>query len=444
MEFVFDIREFFKLLFRNWRVIFFLTGFVVLISSVITLYVIPPEYEARVNILVTTEKDAEGSKNVTASEIDSSLKLIDTYRVIIKSPTILEPALKNINKEIDIESLLRKIEIESIKNSQVFTIIVKDQDHAQAVYMANSIANVFKEEVDRLKNLNYIHILTPAKIDDSFTPVDRNPIFNIAISLFLGLFLSVGSVSIKEFLDTTIKSEEKIRRLFSLSVLGEVTPITIGKNKSSKANNELSNKLVINRRSSNFSNYQNLCARLKLSPSVKKNQTMLITSPNSSEGKSLTSANVAIMMAKSTKKTVYIDMNLRGPTGHIAFNLSNDRGVSSFLAGQDQLSEIIQKSDEPNLSIVTSGSVTINPVELFESERFQQLFTELRVMFDIIVIDSPSMDTADTMYLSSEADGCVLVVNPGKTRIDATYKAVEKLKSIQANILGIVLNNKEK
>jgi polysaccharide biosynthesis transport protein len=444
MEFVFDMREFFKVLLKNWRIIIFLTLFIVLISVIVSMFVIPPTYEARVNILVTAEK-AQKENIVTSSEIDSSLKLIETYRVIIKSPTILEPAIKKLNRNIKVDKLLDKIEIESIKDSQVFTIVVVDNSPVQAVSMANSIAIVFQEEVARLKNLNYIHILTPAKIDDLNSPINRNPIFNVAISLFFGLFLSIGSITIKEYLDTTLKSEEKIKRLFSLSVLGEVTPFhKKGKKHSASEHNDINEKLVDNRRAPNFSNYQNICARLKLSPSFKGNKTLLITSPDVAEGKSITSVNLAIMMAKSMKKTVYIDMNLRGPVGHLAFNLPNDNGVSSFLVGDDALEDIIHGSDIPNLSVITSGSITTNPIELFESEKFQQLFIKLRSMFDMIVIDSPSMCMADTLYISSEADGSVLVVNPNKTLVQSTQKAVEKLNGIQANLLGVVINNDDK
>jgi protein-tyrosine kinase len=173
-------------------------------------------------------------------------------------------------------------------------------------------------------------------------------------------------------------------------------------------------------------------------------KTMLVTSTGPGEGKSTTSANLAIVMAQSDKKTVYIDADMRKPTGHRTFQVANRKGLTSYLAGQATLEEVLQGTMVPGLSLMTAGPIPPNPAELLASKRMGHLLEELKKEFDCIILDTPPViAVADATILATQVDGCILVVNAGKTNRDLAIKARQQLENVNASILGVVLNNKE-
>lgn len=189
--------------------------------------------------------------------------------------------------------------------------------------------------------------------------------------------------------------------------------------------------------------YRHICTNIKFSYPQKEIKTILVTSPGPGEGKSLTSANLAIAMAQNKKRTLFVDADLRKPCGHHIFGLPNAKGLSFFLSGAVEIGEIIQSLDIPGLFIVTAGLVPPSPSELLGSDRMDFFIKETRSDFDMLVIDSPPMIVTDPVILSVKADGCVLVIDAKKTKAAPAIKAVKQLRKVNADILGVVLNRQK-
>ncbi len=190
--------------------------------------------------------------------------------------------------------------------------------------------------------------------------------------------------------------------------------------------------------------YRTLRTNIQFASVDKQIKSILFTSTGAGEGKTTTSANLAIAMAKDLKRTVYIDTDLRKPAGHLIFNLSNRAGVTHYLVGQSALEEVIQETGIPLLSAVTSGAIPPNPAELLGSNRMSAFLDELERLFDVIILDSPPLLVTDGFLLSQKVDGCILVIDAKKTKREQAVKAVEQLKHAHANILGVVLNNEKR
>lgn len=173
-------------------------------------------------------------------------------------------------------------------------------------------------------------------------------------------------------------------------------------------------------------------------------RTILVTSAQPGEGKTLTSANLAVVLSQNNIRTVYVDADMRRPTGHHSFRLLNHQGLSSYLVGDCELADILQESLTPHLSVVTAGPIPPNPLELLETERLDAFLAEIGEHAEAVIIDSPPLVVSDAAWLASKADGCVLVVDAQSTGREAGIKAVEQLRSVNARILGAVLNNVEK
>jgi capsular exopolysaccharide synthesis family protein len=189
--------------------------------------------------------------------------------------------------------------------------------------------------------------------------------------------------------------------------------------------------------------YRTLRTNIQFSSFDNELDTILVTSSGPSEGKSITSANLALSMAEVDKKVLLIDCDLRKPSIHKKFNLSNSKGLSNLLIGQFKFDEVAQKYND-NMCILTSGTVPPNPSEMLASKKMKQFLDEAKKIFDFIILDTPPVvAVTDAQLLSTMVGGVLLVVAAGQAEIGAAEKAKELLNNVKANIIGVVLNKAE-
>ncbi|MHA0857844.1 CpsD/CapB family tyrosine-protein kinase [Paenibacillus sp. CMAA1364] len=206
-------------------------------------------------------------------------------------------------------------------------------------------------------------------------------------------------------------------------------------------------KLIMNsnRRSSISEGYRNLRANIQFSSWDYKLQVMAVTSTQAGEGKTTTISNLAVAYAQDGKRVLLIDADLRHPSIHEAFGVSNQIGLSNLLANQCSSDEILRITEIENVTLVTAGAIPPNPTELLSSGRLNEIIEVWKESFDIILLDtSPIMAVADGLIVASISDGVILVVNAaGKVKRQYILRSKERLESVKARILGVVLNNKK-
>lgn len=168
----------------------------------------------------------------------------------------------------------------------------------------------------------------------------------------------------------------------------------------------------------------------------------MVSSAGPGEGKSTTITNLAITYAQSERRVILIDADLRKPTAHHTFSISNRFGLSTVLSQQCSLEEAIQHSNVPGMDLITAGTIPPNPAEMLNSKKMTSLIDELRQKYDVILIDTPPLlAVTDAQIVAAKSDGVVLVVDQGRVKRDIAKKAVQNLQSVNARILGVVLNN---
>jgi capsular exopolysaccharide synthesis family protein len=173
-------------------------------------------------------------------------------------------------------------------------------------------------------------------------------------------------------------------------------------------------------------------------------KTLMVTSSGPGEGKSTTVANLAVVFAQQGKKVLLVDADMRKPTVHYTFNMTNTFGLTSVLTKQLTLDKAIKDSLEQNLYILSSGPIPPNPAELLTSRAMEQFFQDAKEMFDLIIFDTPPLlAVTDPQILANKCEGTILVVSSGKTEKDMLVKSKELLDSAQCKLLGVVLNNKK-
>jgi capsular exopolysaccharide synthesis family protein len=189
--------------------------------------------------------------------------------------------------------------------------------------------------------------------------------------------------------------------------------------------------------------YRSLRTNLMFSSVERSLTTLLLTSPVQSEGKSVALANLAVTFAQAGNNTVVVDADLRRPSQHIIWGISNERGLTTMMLEDAALSTppLVNTTVE-NLQILPSGPLPPNPADLLSSQRMNEVIGVLKARAHYILFDSPPvLAVTDAAVLGAKLDGVLLVVRAGHTRRDHTARARQALERVHVRIVGAVLTN---
>lgn len=166
----------------------------------------------------------------------------------------------------------------------------------------------------------------------------------------------------------------------------------------------------------------------------------MVTSSLASEGKTTTIGNLAMVMTELKKKILLIDLDLRKPSVHKQFNISNRIGITDLLLNKDDYKNYINNV-YPNLDVITSGRIPSNPTEIINSNAIKEEIKKLLSFYDYIFLDTPPIAlVSDPITISSYADAVILAIAYSETEREIAQKSVESLKKVNANIIGTILN----
>lgn len=187
--------------------------------------------------------------------------------------------------------------------------------------------------------------------------------------------------------------------------------------------------------------YRKIATNIEFSNIDNEIKTIMITSAKQDEGKTTTICNLVMVMTELKKKILLIDLDLRKPTVHKVFKVSNKLGLTDILIHKDDYKPYLHNV-YPGLDVLTTGMIPANPTEIINSKALKELIKEMSKSYDYIFIDAPPvMLVSDPITISTYSDAVILAIEHGKTEKELAKKAVESLKQVNANIIGAVLNN---
>lgn len=189
--------------------------------------------------------------------------------------------------------------------------------------------------------------------------------------------------------------------------------------------------------------YRTLRTNLMFSSVEKTIHTLLVTSPADGDGKSALLANLAVAFAQGGNKTILVDADLRKPTQHELWGVSNERGLTTMMLEDGALSSPpLTATDVPNLQLLASGPLPPNAADVLSSQRMTEIIGLLKARANYVLFDSPPVLAAtDAALLGSKLDGVLLVVRAGHTRRDHAARARQTLERVHVRIVGAVLSN---
>jgi capsular exopolysaccharide synthesis family protein len=293
-----------------------------------------------------------------------------------------------------------------------------------------------------------VRILDPALIAKKVKPDKK---LNLLFGMILGLVLGTGYAFLSEFIDNTVKAVEQLERK-GLTVLGIIPDmhhqsggeIKKPKLNVSKGGTDFRRRLITyeDPKSPVSESYRSLRTNISYAMADKKIKSLLISSPQPGEGKSTTTANLAIAFAQLKKRTILLDADLRKPVMHNVFDLARGPGLAEYLIGEiEDINTIVHTTKVDNLFLVTAGGLPPNPSELLGSARMSELVDQLEQDWDMVLFDSPPIvAVTDASMISSEIDAIAMVVKAGQTDRSAVDRALDTIKNVKAPLVGVILN----
>jgi non-specific protein-tyrosine kinase len=279
-----------------------------------------------------------------------------------------------------------------------------------------------------------VTVISPAAMPT--VPIRPRILSTTLLAAALGALAGAGLAFLLEYLDDTVKSPDDLQAT-GLGVIGVVQRVS-GNGK----NNESRIFAISQPKSLVAEAFRTLRTNLQFSSLDTPLRSLVVTSAVATEGKTTTAANLAVVMAQAGNRIVLVDGDLRRPSIHKLFHLSNGTGLTTALVEDPRaLNGYLQETGIENLRVLTAGPIPPNPQELLGSQRMEELLRRLEEEADIVVLDTPpTLVVSDANVLAARASGVLMVVNTGKTRRAAVRQAVEGLRKVGANLLGCVLN----
>jgi non-specific protein-tyrosine kinase len=289
---------------------------------------------------------------------------------------------------------------------------------------------------------NVISIVQEATLPQR--PIGPNQRLTILATSLIGFILATGAAYLLEYLDDTVQTPEEIEHLTDLPTLAGIAQI-----KSQQKGLKLIT--VTEPRSPIAEAFRGLRTGIQFSNIDASCRLLLITSPNPAEGKSLMAANLAVVMGQAGHNTLLIDADLRRPVQHKIFGVDKERGLTNLLLALEpnltdelklrKVKEFIRSANIPGLYLLPSGSIPPNPSELLGSAKMKSVLQILSTRFDYIIIDSPPiLPVTDAVVLSTQVQSVLLVVNAGRTGRSQLKRSTERLREVNAKLIGAVLN----
>jgi succinoglycan biosynthesis transport protein ExoP len=395
----------------------------------------PPVYSASVTLLVRV--DAETSMSEYTALLASE-QLALTYSQMLKGRPVLEAVIAQLEMQTTPEILAEKVNVTPVKDTSLIRLTVQHADPTQAALIANTIADVFIAQIraPRRSGIN-VTVAEPAWVPES--PIRSRTLYT-SLAAVVSMMLGAGAAFLLEYLDDTIKVPEDVKLVLGLNTVGVIGRLAKGKG-------EL--VMTAQPRSPLAEAFRGLCTNIRFSSADKPLKTLLVTSPDVAEGKSIIVANLSAAMAQAGLRVIAVDADLRRPRLHQLFSLDLNgqasangmsRGLTEALP-EGRTDGNLQPTQVDGLSVLPSGGLPPNPAELAGSDHMRELLHTLAQQADVVLLDSPPLlAVADAIALAQAVDGVLLVVVAGRTQRQTARQAVEGLRQVGANLVGVVLN----
>ena len=429
-----NLQDLLKLLRARWVTICATTLLAVLAAVVLTLMT-TPLYQASTRLFVSTA--AASSLTETYQGNRFSQERVGSYSQLLTGRTLAQRTIDKLGLNMTATTLQKNIKATAAPETVLITVQVLDESPVQARDIANTLSDEFVTMVRELETPedgsspdSRVVVEERAAIPES--PVVPRTTLNLAGGLVLGLLLGIALAVVRHMLDNTVKGRETVEEITGHGLVGTI-PLDKERRKQPAIAFDNDNTAIAEA-------FRKLRTNLQFLAVDNPPRVIVVTSSLPGEGKSTTALNIALALAEAEHNVVLVDGDLRRPTVHKKLDLIGAVGFSTVLSGGTLLSDALQKTRFPGLTVLTSGAIPPNPSELLGSHSARKLLADLREQFDYVIVDStPLLAVTDAAILAAGADGVLIMARFGQTKRDQLSHAIGNLVDVGATVLGAVL-----
>lgn len=393
-----------------------------------------PKYESSVTFFVSTPPTADG----TALQADQyAQRRVNSYVGLLTSERLAEQIIDAGGIDLTPAQVSASIAASADLNTVLLNATVTDTSAERSLAVATALATQFGELVDQLDNHGspedanvVLNVISGPTLNP--VPVSPRPTLNVGLGLLVGLALGLALAILRRLMDTTIRTPQVLQTLTDVPVLGVIATDRAARK----------SPLIVDAhaRSIRAEAFRQLRTNLQFTDAARPVGVLVVTSSVAGEGKSSTSANLALIFAGYGRRVLLIDADLRRPKIAEYLGIEGEVGLTNVLAGQASIDDVLQEWGESGLAVLPSGTIPPNPSELLGGDSMVELLKSLRTRFDMIVIDTPPLlPVTDAAVASRLADGAILVVRYGKTTRHQVATALRSLTAVDARVLGTAL-----
>lgn len=422
-----------------------------------TYYLVTPQYQSSAMFYVNNNKLSLGDTTIgiSAGDISASRGLVDSHIVILKARTTLNDIIDRAGVSRTPTELRKMITAAPVNSTEIFEVVVTGPDPYEAERIATAIIDVLPKRIETIVEGSSAKV-----VDTAIVPVSpSSPSYskNVIVGFLLFMILTVSVIIVKLLFDTIIRTEESVAQLTSYPVLAAVPNLhstskgkyySYDSGKGKGASSGKKKEVLLGDQVSFVASEAYKLLRTKLQFSFTDEggcRVIGLSSAMAGEGKSLTSVNLAYSMAQLNKRVILIDCDMRRPTLADKMKLRKTPGLSNWLTGQENISELLQRCSlhdgKNSFDVISAGQMPPNPVELLSSEKMAKTLALLRKSYDYILLDLPPVgEVSDALAVANQVDGMLLVVRQDYCDRNALLATVNQFEFIESKILGVIYN----
>jgi len=405
--------------------------------GVLALVALPASYVSTTKLFVSVQGIDQTSAQDIVQGSSAAQQKVTSYLSVATSTRVLQPVVDELDLDTTTDELAERVAATSPANTVIVVITASDGDPELARRIAAAVGDSFRTVVADEIELPVGGGPTPVRVEtiepasSPTAPASPRLATTLGIGLLGGFVLGTGAAALRAVLDTKIRGLADVHQVTDTPVIGAV-----GYDPTVK-----SRPLFVHTdpRSPRAEAFRSLRTNLQFLDVDTAGRSFVLTSALPSEGKSTTSANLAIAIAETGASVVVVDGDLRRPRLAEVMGLDGTVGLTDVLIGRAELTDVLQPWGRGGLTVLAAGTTPPNPSELLGSRAMAELLGELTTAFDYVIVDAPPLlPVTDAAVISTMTSGAILVVGAGRASRGQLQQALGVLARIGSRVLGVV------